>query len=185
MSRIGNLPIDIPADVSVSLSGDEVTVKGPKGQLSQKIPSKIKFKYENNLLTFASQDESRETRALHGLIRSLLANIVVGVKEGYQKQLELVGTGYRVSKEGDKLVLSLGFSHPVEVKAKEGISLEIEGNNKIIISGIDKQKVGQTAAEIRSLKKPEPYKGKGIRYVGEIVHRKPGKAAKVGAAGAE
>ena len=186
MSRIGSQPITIPEDVSVAFSGKTVVVvKGPKGEVSQPIPSKISVKLEGQELKVTRQNDSRQARSLHGLTRSLLANMVIGVKEGYQKRLELVGTGYRVAKQGDQLSLTLGFSHPVEVKPKAGVKLEVESNNKIIISGLDKQLVGQTAAEIRALKKPEPYKGKGIRYQGEVVRRKPGKAAKVGAAGAE
>lgn len=183
MSRIGIIPITIPPEVSLNLKGKEVFVKGPKGELHHHLPSLITTKQKDGQLLLTRKDDSRLSRSLHGLSRSLLANMITGVTQGYQKRLELVGTGYRVAKQDNKLVLSLGFSHPVEVAPDEGINLDIEGNNKIIISGIDKQKVGQTAAEIRDIKKPEPYKGKGIRYEGEMVKLKPGKTAKTGAAG--
>lgn len=183
MSRIGNTPINIPEEVDFVQDKNQVTIKGPKGQLSHKLPQAIKITEKDNILTVTRANDNKQTKALHGLTRALIANNIVGVKDGYQKRLELVGTGYRVAKQGEKLTLSLGFSHPVEVDSLEGISFEIEGNNKIIVSGIDKQLVGQTAAEIRAIKKPEPYKGKGIRYEDEVVRRKPGKAAKVGAAG--
>lgn len=185
MSKIGNTPIDITQDTSITVDGSVVHIKGPKGEISHTVPTHISVNQDKDKLIITKTSDTRETRALHGLTRSLLANMVQGVNQGYQKRLELVGTGYRVTKQGDKLVLTLGFSHPVEINTPKDISLEVEGNNKITVSGINKQQVGQIAAEIRALKKPEPYKGKGIRYEGEHVRRKPGKAAKVGAAGGE
>ncbi len=183
MSRIGLIPISIPEEVTIKLDGSKIIVKGPKGELAHSIPRVLKVTQEKDQLFVKPKNKDKKASALHGLTRSLLFNMVQGVTKGHQKKLELVGTGYRVAKEADKLVLSLGFSHPVEVPFKEGIEFTLEGNNKITISGYDKQLVGQIAAEIRSLKKPEPYKGKGIRYSDEQVRRKPGKAAKVGAAG--
>lgn len=179
MSRIGNKPITIPKEVKVTILKDKLIVTGPKGELSQTLPNqKLSIKTDNDQLLVTRKDNQRQTKAFHGMIRSLVFNMVIGVTEGYEKRLELVGTGYRVKKEGDKLTITVGYSHPVEVTSKADISLEVEGNNKIIIRGINKQKVGQTAAEIRAIRKPEPYKGKGIRYQGEIVRRKAGKAAK-------
>lgn len=183
MSRIGFTPISIPESVIITQDGNKVMVKGPKGELSHKIPSVLKLNLEKASLTLKPKNQDKHTRALHGLTRSLIFNMVQGVQKGHTQKLELVGTGFRVAKEADKLVLSLGFSHPVAVPFKEGIEYTIEGNNKITIAGCDKQLVGQVAAEIRALKKPEPYKGKGIKYHDERVRRKPGKAAKVGAAG--
>jgi len=183
MSRIGNTPIIIPEEVTVTINGNLITIKGPKGELTHTSPSVIKIAESEKQLTFTPQKNDRPSKALHGLTRSLVFNMIQGVTKGFQKQLELVGTGYRVAKTGSKLTLNLGLSHPVEVDTPEGLSLEVEGNNKIIVSGIDKQKVGQLAAEIRNRRPPEVYKGKGIRYQDEVVHRKPGKAAKVGAAG--
>jgi len=183
MSRIGRTPITIPAEVQVSLSGDTLTVKGPKGELTHQIPPVITLKLEEGLIKVARKNDLKQTRALHGLTRALVANMVHGVTKGYTKVLELVGTGYRVAKQDNKLVISVGYSHSVEYPERDGIKLEVEGNNIIKVSGIDKQLVGQVAAEIRAIRKPEPYKGKGIRYQGEQVRRKPGKAAK-GAAGA-
>ena len=179
MSRIGSKPIKIQDGVTVTVGSGTVVVKGKKGELTYDFPSRsIEVTIVDDLVKVKVKDNSRQTRALHGLVRSLLSNMIKGVVEGYEKRLELVGTGYRVKKEGNKLVLSLGFSHPVEVSAPEGISFEVEDNDKIIVSGIDNQKVGQVAAEIRAKRKPEPYKGKGVRYAGEIVRRKAGKAAK-------
>lgn len=183
MSRIGKTPINIPDSVSVTIKKKTVVVKGDKGELVRDIPAQISVAVKNNQLTVTRKKDDKLTRSLHGLTRSLIANMVIGVETGYSKKLELVGTGYRVAREGNKLVLKLGFSHPVEVNESKGITFDIEGNTKITVSGIDKQRVGQTAAEIRAISKPEPYKGKGIRYQDEIVRRKPGKAAKVGAAG--
>lgn len=173
MSRIGKQPITIPESVKVQLDSGEITITGPKGTLVQDLPKRVKVAQKNDQLIVESSSS-----AFHGLFRSLLNNMVIGVTEGYQKTLKLTGTGYRVKKEGQALELSLGFSHPVKVAPIEGIELEIEGNNTIIIKGINKQLVGQTAADIRSIRPPEPYKGKGIRYQDEQVRRKPGKAAK-------
>lgn len=185
MSRIGRQPIAIPEGVSASLEKEGIMVRGPKGELILPIFAELKVEIKNEEILVNRTKDDKQSRALHGLLRSLIANCIQGVSSGYEKRLELEGTGYRVKKEENKLVLTLGFSHPVVVEPPEGIELNVEGNKEIIIRGIDKQRVGQTAANIRSLKKPEPYKGKGIRYKGEIVRRKPGKAAKVGAAQAE
>lgn len=182
MSRIGKQPIQIPEEITVSVTDDQVVIKGPKGELKHKLFPELKVEIEGHKVLISQKKESDKTKALHGLLRSLVANAVEGLSKGYEKRLELVGTGYRVKKEGEKLTLSLGFSHPVVIEPLEDTSLEIEGEKKIIIKGIDKQKVGQMAASIRALRKPEPYKGKGIRYEDEIVRRKPGKAAKIGTA---
>lgn len=182
MSRIGSKTIVIPKEVKVKLAENQVVVTGAKGELTQFLPSpKISIAVENDKIKVSRSDDERQTRAFHGLTRSLVANMVKGVSSGFEKRLELVGTGYRVKKEGKSLVISVGYSHPIEVVAPEDINVEVEGNNQIIIKGIDKQKVGQLAAEIRSFRSPEPYKGKGIRYQGEIVRRKAGKAAKTAA----
>ncbi len=178
MSRIGRTPINLPQGVEFKLDGDLVTVKGTKGELSHRLPSLIKLEIKENQVLVKRLNETKLAKSLHGLTRALLANMVIGVTQGYQKTLELVGTGYRVAKQGSKLVISVGYSHPVEYSEPEGIKLEVEGNNLIKVSGIDKQLVGQVAAEIRAIRKPEPYKGKGIRYQGEHVRRKAGKAAK-------
>lgn len=179
MSRIGRQPIAIPEGVTVQEKKGQIVVQGPEGGLEVSIPSSLDVKVADKQIIV--QRKSDKDRAIHGLQRSLIANAVQGVAKGFEKRLELVGTGYRVKQDGDNLTLTLGFSHPVKVEKIEGIILETEGEKEIIIKGIDKQKVGQIAANIRSLRKPEPYKGKGIRYKGEIVRRKPGKAAKVGA----
>jgi len=173
MSRIGKQPITIPESVKVELDSGKITITGPKGTLVQDFPKKVKVTQKDDQLIIESSSS-----AFHGLFRSLINNMIIGVTEGYQKTLKLVGTGYRVKKEGQALELSLGFSHPVKVATVEGIEFEIEGNNTIIIKGINKQLVGQIAADIRSIRPPEPYKGKGIRYQDEQVRRKPGKAAK-------
>lgn len=178
MSKIGRAAITIPAGISVSLDGQTISVAGPKGQLTHSLPRPIKATLADNTLTFARTNEAKPTRALHGLTRALVANMVEGVGNGFRLTLKLVGTGYRARLEGSKLVLSLGFSHPVEYLAPTGISLKVDGTDLIHIEGIDKQVVGQVAAEIRAFKKPEPYKGKGIRYEHEVVRRKAGKAAK-------
>ncbi len=176
MSKIGKKPIDIPTGVAVSIDKDknEIIVKGPKGELRNNFASSIQIEVKDNQVFLRPKDETRKTRALWGLWRTLVSNMIRGVEKGYEKKLELQGVGYKVSKKGRDLDLSLGFSHPVVFKAPEGIEFEVE-KNIITVSGIDKQKVGQVAADIRSLKKPEPYKGKGIRYVGEYVRRKVGK----------
>ncbi|WP_336658873.1 50S ribosomal protein L6 [Leucobacter sp. USHLN153] len=178
MSRIGKLPIAVPGGVDVKIDGQQVTVKGSKGELSLVVSEPIRVAVEEGQVLVTRPDDERESRALHGLTRTLINNNIIGVTEGYSKQLEVVGTGYRVQQKGNGLELALGFSHPVNVDAPEGITLTVEGNTKITVSGISKQAVGEAAANIRKLKKPEPYKGKGIRYAGEVVRRKAGKAGK-------
>lgn len=178
MSRIGKLPIGVPGSVTVTINGQDVTVKGPKGELTLTIKEPITASFEDGQIIVARPNEERESRALHGLTRTLVANNVLGVTEGFAKELEVVGTGYRVQQKGGGIELSLGFSHPVEFQAPQGVAIEVEGNNKITVRGIDKQMVGETAANIRKLRKPEPYKGKGVRYAGEVVRRKAGKAGK-------
>jgi large subunit ribosomal protein L6 len=178
MSRIGKLPITVPGGVDVKIEGQKVTVKGSKGELSLVVAEPIRVALEDGQVLVSRPDDERNSRALHGLTRTLINNNIIGVTEGYVKQLEVVGTGYRVQQKGAGLELALGFSHPVNVDAPEGITLAVEGNTKITVSGISKQAVGEAAANIRKLKKPEPYKGKGIRYAGENVRRKAGKAGK-------
>jgi large subunit ribosomal protein L6 len=178
MSRIGLMPIAVPDKVTVSLKKDEVTVAGPKGELSRRFNPDMAIKLENNTLTVSRPSDSKEHRSLHGLTRSLLANMVQGVSNGFSKYLEIVGVGYRVEQTGDKLMLRVGFSNLVEVAPLPGISLGVEGGNRIKVSGIDKELVGEMAAEIRAIRPPDPYKGKGIRYAGEVVRLKPGKAGK-------
>jgi len=183
MSRIGQKPIIIPDGVTVKVQKGLVMVVGPKGSLKRTVRPEIQMTIQDNQVVVKRRAESKLSRSLHGLTRSLIANMIQGVQKEFEKKLELVGTGYRVKTEGDKTVFSLGFSHPVEFETPKGIKLTIEGNNIVNVSGIDKALVGQTAANIRALKPPEPYKGKGIRYQGEEVKIKPGKAGKVGAAG--
>ena len=178
MSRIGRLPIDIPAGVDVKVDGSAVTVKGPKGELALTVASPIEVKLDDNQVLVTRPDDERTSRSLHGLTRTLIANQIIGVTQGYSKGLEIVGTGYRVAQKGSSIEFALGFSHPVTVEPPAGITLTVEGNNKITVAGIDKQAVGETAANIRKIKKPEPYKGKGIRYAGEVVRRKAGKSGK-------
>jgi large subunit ribosomal protein L6 len=179
MSRIGRLPVPVPAGVDVTIDGANVTVKGPKGTLSHTVAEPITVaRDEDGALVVTRPNDERESRSLHGLTRTLLANLVVGVTQGYTKALEIVGTGYRVQAKGSDLEFALGFSHPVSVKAPEGITFSVEGPTKFTVSGIDKQLVGETAANIRKIRKPEPYKGKGVRYAGEQVRRKVGKAGK-------
>ena len=179
MSRIGKLPIPVPGNVQITITGDEIIAKSSKGELKQALHPNVKIKVEENNVIVERIDDTKESRSIHGLYRSLIANMIEGLDKGFTKQLEILGVGYRAALQGKKLVLSLGFSHPVEYTAPNGIELSIDAEKKniIIVSGIDKQMVGQVAAEIRSYKKPEPYKGKGIRYVGEYVHRKAGKTA--------
>jgi large subunit ribosomal protein L6 len=179
MSRIGKAPITIPSGVDVTLSGRTISVKGPKGQLSREIPGQIIVRQEGDQLLVERPDDARENRAMHGLTRSLVNNMVVGVTAGFTRQLDIVGVGYRAEAQGPTaLKLALGFSHPVNVKAPEGISFEVPTATQIVVSGIDKEVVGQVAANIRSIRKPEPYKGKGVRYSGERVLRKAGKTGK-------
>lgn len=180
MSRIGNKPIAIPAGVEVKIDGCEVTVKGPKAELKNTFNSDISIKVENNEVIVTRPSDAKEHRSLHGLTRTLIANMIEGVTNGFKKELEVNGVGYRVSKQGKDLVMNLGYSHQVVMSEIPGITIEVPSPNSIIVSGPDKQMVGQFAAEIRIKRPPEPYKGKGIRYVGEYVRRKEGKAAKGG-----
>jgi len=177
MSRIGKKPITIPTGVTVSVVGEVVEVKGPKGHLQVKVLPKITVVVKDDSVIINRKDNEPQSRAFHGLVRSLIANNIVGVTEGYKKTLKLIGTGYRVSAKGSALAMSVGFSHPVEVKPKGGVKFSVEGNDTIYVEGIDRQLVGQVAADIRAIKPPEPYKGKGVRYLGEEVKLKPGKAA--------
>jgi len=179
MSRIGRMPIAIPAGVKVNIEGETVKVKGPKGELNRSLPADMRVSLEGNVLTVSRPGDSKELRSLHGLTRSLLANMVEGVSKGFEKTLEIVGVGFRAEKSGNNLILRIGFSHTVEVKPLPGISLGVEGANRIKVTGVNKEVVGEMAAEIRALRPPDAYKGKGIRYAGEIVHLKPGKAGKV------
>ena len=178
MSRIGKNPISVPSGVEVKVDGQDVAVKGPKGELSVTIAEPITVSLEDGVITVARPDEERESRSLHGLSRTLINNMIVGVTEGYSKALEIVGTGYRVLAKGSNLEFALGYSHPITVEPPEGISFSVDGQTKVAVHGIDKQLVGETAANIRKLRRPEPYKGKGVRYAGEIVRRKVGKAGK-------
>ncbi|CDI50802.1 50S ribosomal protein L6 [Clostridium tetani] len=179
MSRIGRLPIAIPNGVTVTVSPENVvTVKGPKGELTKTMHPNIDIAIEENSVIVTRKNDEKQNRSLHGLTRSLVNNMVVGVTEGYEKKLELVGVGYRAQLQGKKLVLNLGFSHPVEIEAKEGTEFQLEGTNKITVKGIDKELVGDVAADIRSWRKPEPYKGKGIKYENEAIRRKEGKTGK-------
>ncbi len=179
MSRIGRLPIAIPAGVEVKLEeGNVITVKGAKGTLTRKLVEDLTITVENNEITVTRPSDLKRYKSLHGLTRTLIANMVVGVTQGYTKELEINGVGYRASKSGKKLNLTLGYSHPVEMEDPEGVTSTVEGTNKIIVSGIDKEKVGQFAAEIRAKRPPEPYKGKGIKYTTEHIRRKVGKTGK-------
>jgi large subunit ribosomal protein L6 len=179
MSRIGRSPIPVPSEVSVALEGRRVTVSGPRGTLARELPPDITVRQDDGVLLVERPDDEREHRALHGLTRSLVNNMVVGVTQGFQKDLEIVGVGYRAAAQGPTtLELALGFSHPVRVEAPEGVTFEVPAPTRITVRGIDKEAVGQVAANIRKLRKPEPYKGKGVRYAGEVVRRKAGKAAK-------
>jgi large subunit ribosomal protein L6 len=179
MSRIGRMPIAIPAGVTVTITPDNVvTAKGPKGQLTKTMHKDINIAIEDNVVIVTRPSDVKEHRALHGLTRALVNNMVKGVSEGYQKTLELVGVGYRAQLQGKKLVMSLGFSHPVEIDAAEGIVFELPAPNRVIVKGIDKEVVGAVAADIRTWRKPEPYKGKGIKYDNEVIRRKEGKTGK-------
>ncbi len=180
MSRIGKLPIAIPAGVDVSIEGSTVTVKGPQGTLTRTVHSNIDVKMENNEIVVTRPNDNKENRSLHGLTRTLIANMIEGVNVGYKKELEINGIGYRCAMAGTNLELNIGFSHKVVMAQPEGIKIEVPAPNKIVISGPDKQKVGQFAAEVREKRPPEPYKGKGIKYVDEYIRRKEGKAGKGG-----
>lgn len=182
MSKIGRKPIEIPSGVECNIENNIVTTKGPKGELTLELDSKIKVKKDNNQIIVERENNSKPARSLHGLVRQLIENNVIGVSKGFEKKLEVKGVGYRVSQAGNKLNLSLGYSHPIEFPAPAGIEFKVE-KAIITVSGINKQQVGQIAAQIRSLRAPEPYKGKGIRYIDEVIKKKAGKSAKAGAAG--
>ena len=179
MSRIGRMPIAVPAGVTVDIAeNNKVTVKGPKGTLERVLPSEMEIKIEDGNIIVTRPNDLKKMKSLHGLTRSLLNNMVIGVTDGYEKKLEVNGVGYRAAKQGKKLVLNLGYSHPVEMEDPEGVETVLEGQNIIIVKGIDKEKVGQFAAEIREKRRPEPYKGKGIKYADEVIRRKVGKTGK-------
>jgi len=178
MSRIGNAPITLPSGVDVAVAGQSVTVKGPKGEMSRRFPERISISVEDGVAKVARADESHQVKALHGLSRALLNNMVLGVSDGFRRELEIQGVGYRAQMRGSAVELQVGFSHPVTVEAPAGVTFEVPEPTRINVTGIDKELVGQTAADIRKVRPPEPYKGKGIRYVGEHVRRKAGKAGK-------
>ena len=178
MSRVGKVPISVPTGVDVKIDGQRVVVNGPKGTLERVFPERITIQRDDGTLVVTRSDDERESRALHGLTRALLANMVTGVSDGFTRTLEIVGVGYRASLKGEDLEILVGYSHPVTYRAPKGITFECPTATRIVITGIDKEQVGQVAAEIRRVRKPEPYKGKGIRYEGEVVRRKAGKAAK-------
>jgi large subunit ribosomal protein L6 len=178
MSRIGRLPIPIPNGVEVNIDGQAVAVKGPKGELSLTVASPIEVAIEDGQVVVSRPDDERASRSLHGLTRTLISNQITGVTQGFSKALEVVGTGYRVQSKGSSVEFALGYSHSITVEPPAGVSFAVEGNNKLTVSGIDKQVVGEVAANIRKLRKPEPYKGKGVRYEGEVVRRKAGKSGK-------
>lgn len=178
MSRIGNKAVEIPTGVSVAQDGNTVTVKGPQGELTRTFSSDIKLTVDGNVATLARPDDTKEMKMIHGTTRALLDNMVIGVSKGFQKSLELIGVGYRAQLKGNKLVLNVGYSHPVEFTAPEGVSFEVPANTQVIVKGASKEAVGEIAADIREVRPPEPYKGKGIRYTGEYVRRKEGKTGK-------
>jgi large subunit ribosomal protein L6 len=178
MSRIGNNPITVPTDVEVKIDGQHITVKGPKGTLERQIHNNMKVTLENGVIKVTRPDDEPENRSLHGLTRTLISNMINGVKEEYKKELQINGVGYRAQKQGTKLVMSLGYSHPVEMEAPAGITFDVPNQNTIIVKGIDKELVGQTAAVIRTKRPPEVYRGKGIKYAEEVIRRKEGKAGK-------
>ncbi|WP_096155963.1 MULTISPECIES: 50S ribosomal protein L6 [Bacillus] len=178
MSRVGKKIIEVPAGVTITNDNNTVTVKGPKGELTRTFNQDITISLEENTLTVSRPTDNKEHRALHGTTRALLSNMVEGVTKGFERGLELIGVGYRATKQGDKLVLNVGYSHPVEITPEQGIEIDVPANTKILIKGIDKERVGALAANIRDVRPPEPYKGKGIRYEGEFVRRKEGKTAK-------
>ena len=179
MSRVGKKPIEVPADVTVTIGdNNEVTVKGPKGELTRKFNKDIAIVLEDNVVTLSRPSESKDHRTIHGTTRALLANMVLGTSQGFERTLELVGVGYRAQLQGQKLVLNVGYSHPVEFTPEEGLTVEVPANTRVIVKGIDKERVGALASNIRQVRPPEPYKGKGIRYEGEKVRRKEGKTGK-------
>ena len=178
MSRVGKKPIEIPAGVTVTNENNHVTVKGPKGELSRTFNKDIEINMEDNVITINRPSDAKEHRALHGTTRAVLSNMIEGVSKGFERSLDLIGVGYRAAKQGKKLVLNVGYSHPVEIEAEEGLEIEVPSNTKVIVKGADKERVGALAANIRGVRPPEPYKGKGIRYEGEFVRRKEGKTGK-------
>ena len=179
MSRVGKKPIEVPADVTVTVAaGNVVTVKGPKGEMTRTFNQDITIAQEENVLTLSRPSDSKQHRTIHGTTRALLANMILGTSQGFERVLELVGVGYRAQLQGQKLVLNVGYSHPVEFTPEEGISVEVPSNTRVIVKGIDKERVGALASNIRQVRPPEPYKGKGIRYEGEVVRRKEGKTGK-------
>ncbi len=178
MSRIGKRPIPIPAKVTIDINASHLTVKGPKGTLERDLPEKVTVQQDGETLNVVRQDESRTARERHGLVRTLVANMVEGVSKGFEKRLDIQGVGYRAQAQGSKIVLNLGYSKPVEMTMPQGIQVAVENNTQVIVSGIDKELVGNVAAKIRATRPPEPYKGKGVRYLGEFVRRKAGKTAK-------
>lgn len=178
MSRIGKRPIDLPNKVTVAIDGQNVVVKGPKGELSRTVPAEVSVEQSENQIVVQRRNDSRPARQRHGLSRTLVANMVEGVSQGFQRKLEIIGVGYRAQVQGKNLVLTVGYSHPVEIEPPAGIQFAVENNTNVTVSGIDKEIVGNTAAKIRAVRPPEPYKGKGIRYAGEVVRRKAGKAGK-------
>jgi len=180
MSRIGRLPITVPSGVDVTIDGRNLTVKGPKGSLSRALHPDMTVSREEGTLVVTRPTEQKMHKQLHGLTRTLVNNMVVGVTDGYRKGLEITGVGYRASKNGEKLQLNLGYSHPIEIDPPQGISFEVENPTRLAVIGIDKELVGQVAARVRATRKPEPYKGKGVRYAGEVIRRKAGKAGKIG-----
>ncbi len=180
MSRIGRLPITVPPNVSVALEGRHITVSGPRGELERDLPPAMRIVQQEGALRVERPGDDKRSRELHGLTRTLVANMVIGVTEGYRKGLEITGVGYRAQKVGEKLQLSLGYSHPIEIEPPRGVSFELENPTRLAVVGIDKELVGHVAARVRATRKPEPYKGKGVRYAGEVVRRKAGKAGKIG-----
>ncbi|WP_100406007.1 50S ribosomal protein L6 [Bacillus solitudinis] len=178
MSRIGKKPVEVPSGVTITLDGTLMTVKGPKGELKRNLHQDMKINVEENQVVVERPSDNKEHRALHGTTRSLINNMVEGVTKGFERGLELIGVGYRATKSGQKLVLNVGYSHPVEIEPEQGIEIEVPSNTKVIVKGIDKERVGALASNIRSVRLPEPYKGKGIRYEGEYVRRKEGKTGK-------
>ncbi len=180
MSRIGRLPIAVPAGVDIAVDGTHVVVKGPKGSLERDIAPQLSLVREDGVLRVERPNDSKESRELHGLTRTLIANMVTGVTTGYRKGLEITGVGYRAQLVGKKLQLSLGYSHPIEIDPPEGVAFEVENPTRLAVTGIDKELVGHVAARVRAMRKPEPYKGKGVRYAGEVIRRKAGKAGKIG-----
>ena len=178
MSRIGNKPITVPSGVEVKIDGQKITVKGPKGTLEREIHKNMKINFENNVITVVRPNDEPENRSLHGLTRTLISNMIQGTVEGFERRLQVNGVGYRASKKGNNLLLNLGYSHPVEVEAPEGITFDVQNQNEIVVKGMDKEVVGQTAAVIRTKRPPEVYRGKGIKYAEEVIRRKEGKAGK-------